>query len=267
MGVEHPYLAILATIAFMGVVISSIFLYVYVVDQVNKSPALGVYAEAYTVSDSVAEVLIKIRHERGNPVKIQQIIVYAGKNTITISGSEIGSNPSIGVEGCNGNVVIPGSICVIKFNVSLPSLNAMYQGLVFLSEGTYPIAFIPINKTTLAPPVITLTTTRTLTITRIVPPENIALNLNKSVYIGEAEIGFTKSVVELRVYARQTITITKTATLIITLYDVNGNIITQTSTTITPTTVAPGGKLIGEKIKIEKVPIDKLGWIDVDLVY
>jgi len=260
-GVEHPYLAILATIAFMGVVISSIFLYVYVVDQVNKSPVLGVYAEAYTANDSVAEVLIKIRHERGNPVEIQQIIVYAGKNTITISGSEIGSNPSIGVEGCNGNVVIPGSICVIKFNVSLPSLNAMYQGLVFLSEGTYPIAFIPINKTTLAPPAVTLTITRT------VPPRNIVLNLNKSIYIGKADIHFNKSVIQkLEIDARQTITITKTATLVITLYDVNGNTITQTSTTITPSTYRPGEKL-ADIIDIKNVPFDKLGWIDVDLVY
>lgn len=154
MGISHPYLAILATIAFIGVVISVFSLFLYIVDQVNKTPILGVYAEAYTNYDKSVYVTITIEHKRGKPAEIKSILLF--NETSSIALEDLENSGFILLNSCRGRYVYVGGICKISllFPPGIFYENKIYSGLVVFNEGSYPIAFTPMKPLEQPPKVV-----------------------------------------------------------------------------------------------------------------
>ncbi|MEM1713498.1 MAG: hypothetical protein QXW36_03050 [Desulfurococcaceae archaeon] len=141
MGISQPYLAILSTMAFISIVVSLSFFYLYIIDQANKTPVLGVYADSRIDPDTnEITVYIVIRHERGRTVEIQRIMLINESSVITIDNF----NETI-ILGCRNREIPAGGTCIItlKFPPGSFSENKTYQGLVYFNEGVYPVAFTP----------------------------------------------------------------------------------------------------------------------------
>ncbi|MEM2511894.1 MAG: hypothetical protein QXZ41_02900 [Ignisphaera sp.] len=145
MGISHPYLAILATVAFIGVVISVFALFLYIVDQVNKTPILGVYAEAYTNYDRSVYVIITIEHKRGKSAEIKSILLF--NETSTIALEDLENSEFVLLNSCRGRYTYLGGICKISliFPPGIFHEDKIYSGLVVFNEGSYPIAFTPMK--------------------------------------------------------------------------------------------------------------------------
>ncbi|MEM1645634.1 MAG: hypothetical protein QXL96_07180 [Ignisphaera sp.] len=145
MGISHPYLAILATVAFIGVVISMFSLFFYIVDQVNKTPILGVYAEAYINYNGSVDVVITVEHKRGKPVEIKSILLFNETSVIVLENLE--NSELILLNSCRKRYTFVGGICriILVFPSGVFAEDKIYSGLVIFSEGSYPIAFTPIK--------------------------------------------------------------------------------------------------------------------------
>jgi len=154
-GISHPYLAILSVMVFIAVVTGVSFLYLHVVDQVNRAPVLGVYADAQIDPASRTITLrINIKHERGRPVEIVQALLYGEQQLVVMFGNDtcyvIGVNEAAcNVLGLKGKALLPGGTGVVEVGLPMGSgyfvENKTYQGVVVFSEGSYPIAFTPVN--------------------------------------------------------------------------------------------------------------------------
>ncbi|MEM4487744.1 MAG: hypothetical protein QXK88_02945 [Desulfurococcaceae archaeon] len=144
MGISYPYLAILSTIAFIVVVTSVTFLYLYIIDQANKTPVLGVYAEAYLDSQDHINLVITIRHERGRAVELKKVVLNSENGTLTLT--DFRGNENISLIGCADGLIPTGGVCRLRliFHEGFME-NTTYKGVVFLTEGTYPIAFTPVR--------------------------------------------------------------------------------------------------------------------------
>lgn len=141
MGISQPYLAILSTMAFIAIVVSVSFLYLYIIDQANKAPILGVYADSY-VDPNTNEIIVHviIRHERGRVVEIQRVMLINESTTIIIDDLNEAT-----LLGCRDREVPAGGKCIITLRFPHGSFieNKTYQGLVYFNEGIYPVAFTP----------------------------------------------------------------------------------------------------------------------------
>lgn len=143
MGVSYPYLAILSFIVFIGVVTTILFVYIYIIDQINRTPVLGVVAEAYIdplTNKTIMSILI--RHERGRIVEVQKIELFNETSTIVIDNFENAT-----VLGCTGRLLTPGGLCNITIVLDATFEEyKLYHGVVYFSEGAYPISITPIRK-------------------------------------------------------------------------------------------------------------------------
>lgn len=164
MGISHPYLAILSAIAFIGVLVGMTFTYLYIVNQAIRAPVLGVHAEAFIHEEELV-VVITMRHVHGREVTLNSVKVYGegGRELLVIvhNGScYIVNEPSAlcYLTGIREARILPGSTGYLR--VIFPAVNnyfyegKTYQGAVFFSEGTYPIAFTPLRLIRPMPPPI-----------------------------------------------------------------------------------------------------------------
>ncbi|MEM4596408.1 MAG: hypothetical protein QXO48_04250 [Desulfurococcaceae archaeon] len=159
MGLSQPYLAILSAIAFITVITSLIYVYIYIVDQVNRTPVLGVYSEAIIRGNELI-VTVTVKHTRGGPVELSRVELYGEKKLIVLFENNACyalNEPLVTcrLTGTKGTI-LPGSTCRIE--IVLPAVNEyfaenkMYQGVVFFNEGTYPVAFTPVKLVAYTPP-------------------------------------------------------------------------------------------------------------------
>ncbi|MEM0326815.1 MAG: hypothetical protein QW733_07285, partial [Desulfurococcaceae archaeon] len=159
MGLSQPYLAILSAIAFITVVTSLIYVYIYIVDQVNRTPVLGVYSEAIIREDELI-VAVTVKHTRGGPVELSRVELYGERKLIVLFENNACYalyEPLVAcrLTGTKGTI-LPGSTCRVE--IVLPAVNEYfvenktYQGLVFFNEGTYPVAFTPVRQVAYIPP-------------------------------------------------------------------------------------------------------------------
>lgn len=74
MGIEYPYLALMASMGIVLIVLSVLLLYVYVYTEINRIPVLSGSVEAYAILNN-ARVEVRVAHERGEPVVLQVIMV------------------------------------------------------------------------------------------------------------------------------------------------------------------------------------------------
>lgn len=117
--------------------------YLHIIDQAIKVPVLGVYAEAYIDPQGVVTLTITIRHERGRPVELKRVELISEEGLITV---DLNGEGNITLVGCIGRLIPLGGVCKLRLALHSGFLeNVTYKGVVFLSEGMYPIAFTPIR--------------------------------------------------------------------------------------------------------------------------
>jgi len=147
MGIEHPYLAILAVIAFTTAVMSVMYFFIHTYSEILKTPMLSTYAEAcYT--DSNVHLNITLKHERGLPVVLQRIEIYSDNGKIICIPTEEGltcgdsSDIDAGLEGFSYRLGV-GQIGIAKitFPQGYFTVGKTYHGLVFFDIGNTLFTF------------------------------------------------------------------------------------------------------------------------------
>ncbi|MCC6025193.1 MAG: hypothetical protein LM555_02710 [Desulfurococcaceae archaeon] len=144
MAVEYPVLAILASIFFIAIVFSSLYLYLYIVSEVNRIPIVGGYAVVEKTS-SGWRVNVTVRHERGEVVVLQRLVLVTEEGTITIDSFPYSSGGVV-VNlrgGFSNRALLPGSTGQVV--VELPQYylvsNKTYTGWVEFDKGTLLFSF------------------------------------------------------------------------------------------------------------------------------
>jgi len=141
MGIEYPYLAILAVVAFTMAIMGVFYFFIHTYTEMLKTPILSTYAEAcYTESNVYLNITLK--HERGLPVILQRIEVYSDRGVITYTLSGGLTSIYVELEGFNGRLG-PGQVGFIKmmFPQGYFTLNKTYSGLIFFDMGNTLFTF------------------------------------------------------------------------------------------------------------------------------
>jgi hypothetical protein len=130
-ALEYPILAILASILFVTVVFSSLYLYLYVVSEVSRIPVVGGFAEV-GLADSTWEISVTVRHERGEPVSLQRVVLVTEGGTVERSPTEVE------LRGFSGTTLLPGSVGVVRISLPYTELvhGKMYSGILIFDKGT-----------------------------------------------------------------------------------------------------------------------------------
>ncbi|MEM3913160.1 MAG: hypothetical protein QXT75_04590 [Desulfurococcaceae archaeon] len=123
MGLEYPLLTIIVSIAFIIIVLSSLFLYLHIVEYSDRSPILDSSATFKEEGDAV-RILIIIKHMRGEPVELKFIDIVTDVGTLRIYFPWLDKNYStdlITVEAIgfmDNYSILPGSTS--RLVISLP---------------------------------------------------------------------------------------------------------------------------------------------------
>jgi hypothetical protein len=155
MGVEHPYLAILAVIAFTAAVMSVMYFFIHTYTEMLKAPVLSTYAEAcYT--DTSVYLNVTLKHERGLPVVLQRVEVYSDRGAVTYSpGTSLGGI-YVRLEGFDGRLGV-GQVGVVKmvYPRDYFTTGRTYYGIVLFDVGNTVFTFqlVECPRPAPAPPV------------------------------------------------------------------------------------------------------------------
>jgi hypothetical protein len=141
MGIEHPYLAILAVIAFTAAVMSVMYFFIHTYTEMLKAPVLSTYAEAcYT--DTSVYLNVTLKHERGLPVVLQRVEVYSDRGTVAYSpGTSLGGI-YVRLEGFDGRLGV-GQVGVVKmvYPRDYFTTGRTYYGVVLFDVGNTVFTF------------------------------------------------------------------------------------------------------------------------------
>ncbi|MEM3763097.1 MAG: hypothetical protein QW721_01660 [Desulfurococcaceae archaeon] len=159
MAVEYPILAFIASLMFAVVILSTLFVYVYIVSEINRVPVISGIADARVIFEN-AVVEVKIMHERGEPVVLQRIVLYTELGAITCTVSP--RSCTTPVEGLvvtlklvnigEDGLVYPGSTSYVVAEITgenVPHLffsGKSYDAVLFFDKGLivlkYALAYI-----------------------------------------------------------------------------------------------------------------------------
>jgi FlaG/FlaF family flagellin (archaellin) len=141
MGVEHPYLAILAVIAFTVAVTGVVYFFIHTYTEMLKTPVLSTYAEA-CYSGSNAYLTLTLKHERGLPVVLERVEVYSERGVVTLTPSLSPPGIQVVFDGFNGRLG-PGQVGVVRVVLPLEyfKLDREYSGIVFFDAGNTVFTF------------------------------------------------------------------------------------------------------------------------------
>jgi len=140
-GIEHPYLAILAVVAFTAAVMSVMYLFIHTYTEMLKAPVLSTYAEAcYTDSEVYLDITLK--HERGLPVTLRRVEVYSDRGTVAYSPSSNPEGVYVELVGFDGRLGV-GQVGVVR--MVLPrdyfTVGRTYHGLALFDAGNTVFTF------------------------------------------------------------------------------------------------------------------------------
>ena len=142
---EYPVLAILASIFFIAIVFSSLYLYLYIVGEVNRIPIVGGYAVVEDLTSNGWRVNVTLRHERGEVVVLQRLVLVTEKGTIIVDSFPYSSNGVVVSlqGGISNRVLLPGSTGQVVIELSQDYLvnNKTYTGRVEFDKGTLIFSF------------------------------------------------------------------------------------------------------------------------------
>ena len=143
---EYPVLAILASIFFIAIVFSSLYLYLYIVGEVNRIPIVSGYAVVEDLGSNGWRVNVTLRHERGEVVVLQRLVLVTENGTITVDSFPYSSNGVVVnlQGGISNRALLPGSTgqveIVLEQKYYLIS-NKTYTGRVEFDKGTLIFTF------------------------------------------------------------------------------------------------------------------------------
>lgn len=154
MGVEYPFLAVVASIALFAVVFSTLFLYLHVVAELSKIPVVSGVANAYMEAGYVKLVLI-IRHERGEAVELIRVNIYVGGEVLVVEPPEFSVKSSTGLAlrdaraepyGLeNRKTLLPGSTAYLVVSIPAdyfqPRVDGVYHVVLLFDKGTLVLSF------------------------------------------------------------------------------------------------------------------------------
>jgi len=142
MGLEHPYLAIFAIIAFTTAIMGVLYLFIHTYTETLKAPILSSYAQACIMYSGDVVLEVTLRHERGLIVTLQRIDVYSDKGVVVYTPNTTLEGVNITMDGFNGRLG-PGQVGRIRF--AFPqgyfTENKTYSGLVFFDIGNTVFTF------------------------------------------------------------------------------------------------------------------------------
>jgi hypothetical protein len=141
MGVEHPYLAILAVIAFTVAVTGVVYFFIHTYTEMLKTPVLSTYAEACYAGEN-AYLTVTLKHERGLPVVLERVEVYSERGVVTLTPSLSPPGIQVVFEGFNRRLG-PGQVGVVRVVLPLEyfKLDREYSGIVFFDAGNTVFTF------------------------------------------------------------------------------------------------------------------------------
>lgn len=145
MGVEYPVLAFIAGLLFASIVLATLFLYIYVTNEVSKVPVLSGSAEAWIVANTTT-VQVKVAHERGESVKLEKVVLTSEEGmvecTIPARSCTVG-NVSITLVGFEDSTLLTGStgfIIIKAYGLSF-KYGKSYSIALFFDKGTLSLKF------------------------------------------------------------------------------------------------------------------------------
>ena len=151
MGLEYPYLAIMATAIFLAIIIGALFTTVWIEYQMRLTPHLEGYASFEWVSPTDASITIAVRVTSGTPVTYSDMLLPTNRGVVRLGGpgSYTLNNSVITVsfEGFDGTLHV-GQEARILVNItnaaSLFTPGKLYQALVeFENGGGLIVSFQP----------------------------------------------------------------------------------------------------------------------------
>jgi len=141
-GVEYPYLAILAVIAFTLAVSGLIYFFINTYTEALKTPILSTYAQACYTVDNKTYLEVTIKHERGLIVNLQRIEVYSDNGAVVYTPGGSLADINVTMEGFNGRLG-PGQVGYVKmiFPSGYFTPNKTYSGVVLFDAGNTVFTF------------------------------------------------------------------------------------------------------------------------------
>lgn len=150
MGIEYPVLAFIAGLMFISIVLSALFLYLYVVGELSRVPFVSGSGDIRVIFDS-AVVRIRVVHERGEPVKLERMLLATDTGVIEYTFPERRYNAvveeisiTVTLVGFEENTLLPGSTGLVLINITstqqLFKEGKAYSAVLFFDKGTLAIS-------------------------------------------------------------------------------------------------------------------------------
>lgn len=122
LGLEYPVLTMIACIAFITIILSSLFLFLHISIYLNRTPVLEGSAVVIEKSN-YTKILVTIKHLRGDPLDLKFIDILTDVGieriyfpwSITNSSINLISVETIGI--IDNHIVLPGSTSRIAINL------------------------------------------------------------------------------------------------------------------------------------------------------
>ncbi len=145
MGIEYPVLAFIAALGIAMIALAMLFLYIYITGELARVPYLSGYAEASALL-STTRVVIKVAHERGEPVELKRITLYTEKGAISMSpsGGASSGGALLRLSGFVDSTLLPGStgyIVVDLLGVDYFVSGKEYKAVLEFDKGTLVLSF------------------------------------------------------------------------------------------------------------------------------
>ncbi|MEM4661885.1 MAG: hypothetical protein QXQ73_04330 [Desulfurococcaceae archaeon] len=153
-GLEYPVLVTIASVAFLVVISASLFLYLHVISELRKVPVLNGGVEVYSVAYNSTQwmrLVITVSNERGEPVELVQMRIYAEGETLVVNSSSTAVINSRGevvqsatIYGLvNGKVLLSGATAHVIVDIPRAyfTTGKTYQALLLFDKGTLVLSF------------------------------------------------------------------------------------------------------------------------------
>uniref|UniRef100_A0A7C2ZN60 Uncharacterized protein n=1 Tax=Ignisphaera aggregans TaxID=334771 RepID=A0A7C2ZN60_9CREN len=144
MGIEHPYLAVLATIMFAVAFASTTYFYINMYTESFKIPVVSAYSVACYVGNTTY-LAITLKHERGEALELQEIKITTDSGLLSLYPLQ-DSNITVDMVGFNG-VLRAGQLgrVVATTQQRLFSVNRSYTALLIFDKTTTTTGFTYIS--------------------------------------------------------------------------------------------------------------------------
>lgn len=149
MGIEYPVLAFIASLVFITMVFTALFVYIYVMGNISRIPVVTGYGDIRVLFNT-STVQVRLIHQRGEPVTLEQILLNTdiGQITCRLPGPDCrlpsGVAMNITLVGFIGTTVPPGSSPAIYINIVsdrslFTNTSRTYSMLLLFDKGTLHI--------------------------------------------------------------------------------------------------------------------------------